>query len=801
MLKPTTMHLRRIWLLLATVLSVAIVGFLIDQAMNELRDARKRQAEFTESFVPSVFQLEREYLRFANRVEIASHDHGVPDVHALGMALDLVMSRVEVVDKSLAAAEFRNTEVFVAARSQLQRVLQEADAAISQQAQDAQVWGALSKELQALAPAMNALTMRSSLMMSNQQEEVLARSVESAVAKLRLMSGLLVLLLVSAAVIGVRQGRVERERQRLERMHEQMRVANEKADAANAGKSQFLANMSHELRTPLNGMLGMLSLLESTPVNAQQDDYIQTANRSAKHLLSLLNDILDASALEAGKMTLKPESVHLPSLVSDVQALMRPVALEKRLVLSVKADKDLPRWVLADGTRVKQIMLNLVSNALKFSEHGTVLVEVFYPSGEERKAGDDVAIKIRVTDEGMGMSADVLAKLFQRFEQGNASSARRHGGTGLGLEISRSLARRMGGDIEVSSVEGKGSVFTATLCLPLSSPPNEQTTDAITARREPGTPGLNLVVAEDNAINRKYMAALLGNMGHTVRFAEHGGIVLQEIQKEVPDLVLMDLHMPEVDGLQATEAIRQLPAPYCELPIIALTADVFEESKDRVNAAGMDGFLSKPVNVHELEKLLVRRFGLRGASLAMPAAKAAAKAQPATTAAPAPAPAPQVAETAAPVQTEAAPNVSAPVAEEPVPAPAPAPRQPRRRFRPGDVAEHLNMAMIGELCVGVTLQGYQSLLDGAMRTDAHCYADLQAALEQNNTGALLELGHSFKGVTASLGLAALSRLALTIEKQGHGFTAEECKQHAESLRECWNSTNAICARMGLIVSS
>ncbi len=136
-----------------------------------------------------------------------------------------------------------------------------------------------------------------------------------------------------------------------------------------------------------------------------------------------------------------------------------------------------------------------------------------------------------------------------------------------------------------------------------------------------------------------------------------------------------------------------------------------------------------------------------------------------------------------------------------MPAPAPAPRQPRRRFRPGDVAEHLNMAMIGELCVGVTLQGYQSLLDGAMRTDAHCYADLLAALEQNNTGALLELGHSFKGVTASLGLAALSRLALTIEKQGHGFSADECKQHAESLRECWNTTNAICARMGLIVSS
>jgi len=265
--------------------------------------------------------------------------------------------------------------------------------------------------------------------------------------------------------------------------------------------------------------------------------------------------------------------------------------------------------------------------------------------------------------------------------------------------------------------------------------------------------------------------------------------------------VLMDLHMPDVDGLQATETIRRLPAPYCDLPIIALTADVFEESKDRVHAAGMDGFLSKPVNVHELEKLLVRRFGTRGASLAMPMARVAAKPAavqaPAPVAEPAAAPVPEAAPTLASAEPAPESTTAAPMAAET----APAPRQPRRRFRPGDVAEHLNMAMIGELCVGVTLQGYQSLLDGAMRSDSQCYGELLAALEQGNTGDLLELGHSFKGVTASLGLAALSRLALTIEKQGHGFSADECTQYADSLRECWSTTYAICARMGLIASS
>jgi CheY-like chemotaxis protein len=288
------------------------------------------------------------------------------------------------------------------------------------------------------------------------------------------------------------------------------------------------------------------------------------------------------------------------------------------------------------------------------------------------------------------------------------------------------------------------------------------------------------------------MAALLKNMGHTVRFAEHGGHAVQEVQKELPDLVLMDLHMPEVDGLQATEAIRQLPAPYGTLPIIALTADVFEESKDRVHAAGMDGFLSKPVNVHELEKMLVRRFGSRGASLAVQAPVAPVR----------PAAAEPAAQPVAPAADASTAPAAEPAAAEPLAVePAPVARQPRRRFRPGDVAEHLNMSMIGDLCVGVTLQGYQSLLDGAMRTDAHCYADLFRALEAGETAQLLELGHSFKGVSASLGLAALSRMALTIEKQGHEFTAEQCREHADALQECWNTTYAICARMGLIASS
>lgn len=779
----TVIQKRRLWLLLATVVSLAIVGYVWKQDYAELQTAKKRQAEYTESFAPSVYQLEREYLRFSHVVDIATYSHHAPDLEAISFRLDLLLSRLEVVDQSLAAETFRRTAEFTSVRSTLDAVVQHAQAMLQRKASSERDWIPLTLELQALAPTMNRLTMSASVLVSSEQEALYKQSVSASEAKMGLLTGLAFLLLASAITIGAQQNKVEQERKHLQALHDELRLANEKAEAANAGKSRFLANMSHELRTPLNGMLGMLgmlSLLKFTPLNAQQDDYIQTANRSAKHLLSLLNDILDASALEAGKMSLKPEPVMLSAMVADVQSLMRPVALEKRLTLEVSQDKRLHRWVHADSTRVKQIMLNLVSNALKFSEHGTGRLTMTVADEPPLAVGDVAVVTVRVTDQGMGMSPEVLARLFQRFEQGDASSARRFGGTGLGLEISRNLARRMGGDIVAHSVPGQGSEFVATLRLAVSGPPTDQAADAVTVRREPGMPGLDVLVAEDNAINRKYMQALLLNMGHTVRFAEHGGHAVQAVQDQLPDIVLMDLHMPDVDGLQATEAIRRLPKPYCDLPIIALTADVLDESRERVLAGGMDGFLPKPVNLHALERKLVRRFGVRGASVALPLAKMEPKPAepvPATVA-------------AAPVAAEAAEAAPAPE--------APAAPKPRRRFRPGDVAEHLNMGMIGELCVGVTLQGYQSLLDGVMRTDANCYTDLLDALRAGRTDALLELGHSFKGVTASLGLAALSRLALTIEKQGHSFSPEECEQHAQALHDCWSTTGAICARMGFL---
>ncbi|WP_293659847.1 ATP-binding protein [Rhodoferax sp. OV413] len=797
---------KRAWWLLGTGVLVAIAGILIANQMDIVRDAKYRKEAYTESFAPEVYQLEREFLRCLHSVELLVNNPSDAAVDKIALALDLLQSRLDIVDNSLASETVRKTQEYVAMRPLLGNAIARAEATLQRKAAAAEDWQPLQLEMQALRPAVNMLTMNASLMVSMQQEEALNIQLRSGQTMLTLLVGLLCMLLVAAASIATRQRRGEQEQERLEFLNAQARAANEKADAANAGKTRFLANMSHELRTPLNGMLGMLSLLEATPVNDQQQDYIKTANHSAKHLLSLLNDILDASAMEAGRMTLKPESLHLPSLIDDVYALMRPMAIEKGLGLSVTQDPALPSWVMVDGTRFKQILLNLVSNALKFSERGTVSLAVNVVAGHSLKPGEMAQLRVRVLDEGTGMSAEVLARLFQRFEQGNASSAMRMGGSGLGLEISRNLARRMGGDIQATSVEGEGSVFTATMRLAVADAPAAPAAELVIVRREPGSPGLNLLVAEDNAINRKYMEVLLTNMGHQVRFAEHGGIAVREVQKELPDLVLMDLHMPEVDGLQATEAIRKLPAPFRDVTIIALTADVFEESKERVQASGMDEFLTKPVNVLSLEALLVRRFGGRGASLLKPP-PAAPKAMPTE--------GPVSAPVSAPVTPPAVPAAAAPAAPDPQATassdatgaappgtpPVEPPTRPRKRFRAGDVAEHLNMVMVGELCVGITVQGYQSLLSGAMEGDAASYNDLLKALEAGNTAALLELGHSLKGVTASLGLAALSRLALTIEKQGHAFSPEDCKQHAERLRESWATTYAICARMGLITNT
>jgi len=349
----------------------------------------------------------------------------------------------------------------------------------------------------------------------------------------------------------------------------------------------------------------MLSLLRETGLTARQIDYLRTATESADHLLAILNDLLDMSQLESGRLTLAPVPLDLRTLLRDVEALMRPQASAKALALHLDADPNVPERVVADPTRLKQILFNLLSNAIKFSDRGAVVLDVRLRSG--RPGGQE--LEFAVVDTGLGMDEATLDKLFTRFVQGDNTSSRRHPGTGLGLEISRNLARLMNGDITVTSRLGEGSCFTLRLPLTLAPGPAAASPHAHGQRSRPGR-ALHVLVAEDHPVNRQYIAALLENMGHQAQFAGNGEAAVAAVRDTAFDLVLMDLHMPALDGVAATRAIRALPPPTrSTVPIVAMTADGFQETRERCLVAGMNDFLTKPVSPQKLATLLRQLFG------------------------------------------------------------------------------------------------------------------------------------------------------------------------------------------------
>jgi signal transduction histidine kinase/CheY-like chemotaxis protein len=410
-----------------------------------------------------------------------------------------------------------------------------------------------------------------------------------------LLTALLSTTSVGFALLALALWRREwQRRQQLEALAADLRVAQHKAEDASQAKSAFLANMSHELRTPFQGLLGMLQLLDTDALTPAQHRQLQVARESGSHLLDILDDVLDAARLEAGTLHLHEDAVSPQELVADVQALMAPVAQAKGLQMSTRVDEALPQRLLLDGTRVRQVLFNLLSNAIKFTDHGRVELDIGVKHGQ---------LRLAVTDTGIGMDASTMARLFQRFSQGDESTSRRHGGTGLGLEISRSLARLMGGDIEVQSAPDAGSCFALQLPLRAAAAPEPPDGAAPEVALDSGR-RLRLLVAEDNEVNREVLAAMIAHLGHEASFAHDGRQALQTLQQNDFDIVLMDLHMPELDGLAATRAIRSSSGPKAAVPIIALTADAFGDTRARCIDAGMNGFLSKPVGLEDLSLAL-----------------------------------------------------------------------------------------------------------------------------------------------------------------------------------------------------
>ncbi len=380
---------------------------------------------------------------------------------------------------------------------------------------------------------------------------------------------------------------------------------------ASRAKSDFLAMMSHELRTPMNGMLGLAHALRGTNLDARQMDYLDTIEQSGHGLMTILNDILDLSKVEAGKLVLDVAPFDIRKSVSQIRLVWRETALLKGVELAVEIDPATPAWLAGDDARVRQILRNLISNALKFTDAGRVVIRVA-PNGP----GEGDGIALSVSDTGVGMDAAQVAQLFTPFVQGDRTTARRFGGTGLGLAICRRLAEQMAGEIGVESALGEGSIFTARLPLPAAAAPENASDDAAAA----DLTGARVLVVDDNAINQTVARAILEAAGVLVATAADGHTALARLRVEDFDVVLMDVHMPVMDGVETVRRIRAGEGGRVDLPVVALTADAMAGDAERLLAQGFDDAHPKPIQPAGLLMTVAR---MRGAASAPEALKAA----------------------------------------------------------------------------------------------------------------------------------------------------------------------------------
>ena len=486
--------------------------------------------------------------------------------------------------KDFARAEAR-TEEFIGFRSELVRLANEVSPAAGR------AWGdndanrsnrkALNEELSILAKANYAeiAELRTAIRdLSTRNFQLMAAAMAAGI----LIAGVLVVLMVI---------RYRKDAARQDALNREINELREAAEVATRAKSDFLATMSHEIRTPMNGVIGMIGLLMDTEMSEEQQKMARIARESANSLLGIINDILDYSKLEAGKIDLEDVNFSPEQLVDGVVSLLSARAIAKGIGIGMFLSPDLPTWLRGDPTRLRQILFNLIGNAIKFTEHGDVSV-----TGSQRQAADGgLELRFDIRDSGIGISEAGRAKLFSRFSQADSSTTRKFGGTGLGLAICKQLVELMGGEIGVESEPGHGSNFYFTVKCEIGEQPAVVEAPDADGSLSLGDRKLRILVAEDNSVNQLFIRMLLGKAGHFVDVAGDGAEAVEAVKKVSYDLILMDIQMPEMDGPTATKVIRQLEGPVAHIPIIALTANAMLGQREEYLAAGMDDYVTKPI--------------------------------------------------------------------------------------------------------------------------------------------------------------------------------------------------------------